>query len=43
MSHHRAVYGADAVVAHVQRGQVSPHGDDSGDGTARLRPLRLPL
>lgn len=42
-SHHRSVDGADAVVAHVQRGQVSPHGNDSCDRAARLRPFRLPL
>jgi len=42
-SHHRVVDGGDAVVAHVQRGQASPQGDDGGDGTARLRPLGLPL
>ena len=34
VSHHRAVDGADAVVAHVQRSQISPHRDYRGDGTA---------
>lgn len=43
MSHHWVVDGADAVVTHVQRRQVSPHGNDSRDRTARLRPLSLPL
>lgn len=43
MSHHWAVNGADAVVAHVQRGQVSPHRNDSSDRTARLYALRFPL
>lgn len=41
--HHWTVYGADAVVAHVQRCQVSPHRDESRDRTAGLRPLSLPL
>lgn len=42
-SHHWTVYGADAVVAHVQCCQVSPHRNESRDRTARLRPLSLPL
>lgn len=41
--HHWTVYGADAVVAHVQCCQVSPHGNESRDRTAGLRPLSLPL
>lgn len=42
-SHHWTVYGADAVVAHVQCCQVSPHRNESRDRTAGLRPLSLPL
>lgn len=43
VSHHWAVDATDAVVTHVQRGEISPHRDDSGDRTPRLHPLRLPL
>lgn len=43
VSHHRSVDGVDAVVTHVQRGQVPPQRNDSCDRAARLRSLCLPL
>lgn len=43
VSHHWAVDGTDAVVAHVQRGQVTPQRNNSCDWTARLCTLRFPL
>lgn len=42
-AHHWAVDGTDAVVAHVQCGQISPHRNKSCDWTTRLCTLRFPL
>lgn len=43
VTHHRSVNGLDAVVTHIQRCQVFPHGDENCNSTVRLHPLRFPL
>lgn len=43
VTHHGSVNDADAVVTHIQRCQVFPHGYESCNRTAGLHPFRLPL